>query len=355
MKVTHLIMAFETGGSETMLVDIMNRQVENLDVSLIVINDIYNRELLSKIDVRVKIFCLNRKPSSYNIFKLLKLNYFLFYLKTDVVHLHNPAILKTLFFLKKKVLTMHDVLIRSLKKDQYFVKKIEKFDAVCAISNCVKNDIILNGFGRPENVIVVDNGIDITKIKNYNPDKNSNKFKIIQVSRLEHDKKGQHILLRAVRELIFEKRIENISVDFIGTGHSENYLKKLAKELQIEKFVNFLGFRNRDYIYERLCNYDLFVQPSLFEGFGLTVAEAMAAKIPVLVSNTDGPMEIIGNGDYGYSFEIGNYVDCSKQIIDIMRKPKETRLKMTELAFSRVIDKYSIKTTVNNYYNIYKN
>ena len=41
MKVLHIIMAFETGGSETMLVDILNLQVENLDVSLIIINDIY--------------------------------------------------------------------------------------------------------------------------------------------------------------------------------------------------------------------------------------------------------------------------------------------------------------------------
>ena len=348
-------MAFEIGGSETMLVDIMNRQVENLDISLIVINDIYNKELLSKIDKRVNIFLLKRKPSSRNIFKFLSLNWKLFSLKSNVIHLHNPAILKSIFFTGRKILTMHDMLKRSIKKDPNFISSFNSFDGIAAISNSVKQDIIDNGYKRQDKLLVVDNGIEVGNIKFKNRNNPTEKFRIIQVSRLEHNKKGQHILLNAIRELIYENGITNISVDFIGTGDSLNYLKELVIAYNIEDYVNFLGYKNREFIYQYLCEYDLFVQPSLFEGFGLTVAEAIAAKIPVLVSNSDGPMEIIANGAYGYLFEIGNANDCAKKIKEIINKPTTEISKITESAYQRVCNKYSISGTVNSYYNFYKN
>ena len=355
MKVTHLIMAFETGGSETMLVDIMNRQVENLEVSLIVINDIFNNELLSKIDRRVKIFLLKRNPSSRNIFKFIYLNWKLFLLKSNVIHLHNPAILKSIFFTGRKILTMHDMLTRSIKKDPNFISSFNGFNGIAAISNSVKKDIIDKGFKTSEKVLVINNGVEIEKINIKPTNQLSDNYRMIQVSRLEHNKKGQHILIKAIKELVYENGITNISLDFIGTGASEKYLKELVRTYKIENYVNFLGFKDREYIYKQLCEYDLFVQPSLFEGFGLTVAEAIAAKIPVLVSNSDGPMEIIENGIFGYSFENGSANDCAKKIWEIMRKPNDEIRILTEKAYVRVCENYSIKRTVNNYCNFYKN
>ena len=58
----------------------------------------------------------------------------------------------------------------------------------------------------------------------------------------------------------------------------------MVVELNLEKHVRFLGNQSREYVYSHLKDYDLFVQPSRFEGFGLTVAEAMAACVPVLVT-----------------------------------------------------------------------
>jgi len=354
MKVVHIIMAFETGGSETMLIDILNLQVLKLDVSLIIINDIHSKDLLLKIDKRVNIVLLNRKQSSKNIFKLIVLNLKLLQFQPDIIHLHNPINLKYLFFNKKTVLTMHAMLKIRIENDPNFIQKLKGFDKIVAISSSVKNDFIKNGFQNTENLLKIDNGIALDSINFKSKINQQDTFNIIQVSRLDHNVKGQHILLEAIKELIHHYQIKNIRLDFIGTGDSKPFLLQLVKKYKIEAYVRFLDFKDRDYIYENLCKYDLFVQPSLFEGFGLTVAEAMAAKIPVLVSNADGPMEIIDNGRYGYFFEIGDAKDCASMIKEIKEKPVQEISKITEIAYERVSENYSIKNTVTKYLGIYK-
>lgn len=69
--------------------------------------------------------------------------------------------------------------------------------------------------------------------------------------------------------------------------------------MHLEDHVIFEGLKEQAWIYENLCRYDLFIQPSRYEGFGLTVAEAISAKVPVLVSNIEGPLEIIDGGRLG--------------------------------------------------------
>ena len=66
-----------------------------------------------------------------------------------------------------------------------------------------------------------------------------------------------------------------------------------------------------------LTDYDLFVQPSRWEGFGLTVAEAMAAGVPVLVSEGQGPAEVTQGSRYGWLFANGDADDLQRQIVFI--------------------------------------
>ena len=100
-------------------------------------------------------------------------------------------------------------------------------------------------------------------------------------------------------------------------------------------------------IFEHLCEYDLFVQPSINEGFGLTVAEAMAAKVPVLVSENQGPLEIIDNGKYGFSFKNGDSDDCANKIMDIIERGFDET--MIEEGYKRVKTLFSIEQTASIY------
>lgn len=340
MKITHLIYSFTTGGSETLLVDIVNEQVNYAEVSIVIINKVYNDSLVSKIDKRVNVHFINRPEGSKNIFYILKINLLLLKNKADVLHCHNHNIAPLLVptFRKKTVLTVHDVNITTI----YF----KQYQKLYANSKIVKKDIENRSC---LNAVLVYNGICTEKLLVNANLKTNAIFKIVIVSRLQHEKKGQHLAIEAL-SILKQKGITNVQLDFIGEGESEAFLKELVVKDKLENSINFLGLKNRDYIYSHLRDYDLLIQPSLFEGFGLTVAEGMAAKVPVLVSDVDGPMEIIENGKYGYFFQSGNSNDLANKIIEIITyKDSESLIQKTEKAYNRVLKEFDIKNTAKNY------
>lgn len=127
-------------------------------------------------------------------------------------------------------------------------------------------------------------------------------------------------------------------------------------KLNLTTYVSFLGLRDREYIYSHLKDYDLLVQPSLFEGFGLTIIEAMAAGIEVLVSDIDGPLEIIEKIGHGQKFKSGNADDCALKIYEIYSKSNimdsHIQLELQREACKKLFD---IEITAKNYLDEYKN
>jgi len=203
------------------------------------------------------------------------------------------------------------------------------------------------------NAILVYNGI-CTKLVQQKTNFNIGKsFKIIIVSRLRHEKKGQHIAIEALKSLK-KKGITNIKLDLIGEGPSELYLKKLVEENGLNNDINFIGLKDKNYIYNHLKDYELLIQPSFYEGFGLTVLEGMVAKVPVLVSNIDGPMEIIDYGEYGYSFEVGNAENLADQIKNIqLNYTQQEFKKKVQDAYQIVKLDFDISKTASEYLRLY--
>lgn len=345
MKILHIIFSLNVGGSESMLVDILNEQAKTKNqIELIIINDEYNEELLNKISKKIKISFCHRKKGSRNILPIIKLNYKLLKFEPDIIHAHDHTVIQCILPLKKwkTILTLHAI--------GFDVKNFTKYDCICAISKSVQKDIFDRSNLKSE---LVYNGINTCHItKKVNNTEKNDTFKIIQVGRLEHEIKGQDILITAL-SLINKKDLTNrIIIDIIGEGSSRPYLQELIKQLKLEKQVNLLGLKNRDYIYTHLHKYDLLAQPSRSEGFGLTVTEGMAAKIPVLVSNNEGPMEIINNGEYGFFFEKGNAEDCANKILEINTYKNINEL--TEKAYNYAYNNFDIKNTVQKYFDLYK-
>lgn len=346
MRILHIIFSFTSDGAETMLVDIINEQSKTTHVELIIINNLYNIDLIETINKNVKVHCLNRIPGSINPLIFFTLNYRVYKLKPNIIHFHSHNAIGLLRYkgIGRTFLTIHG-LHRPLK---YF----NKYDKLISISNAVRNDLESRG---SINSTTIYNGVDFSKIKIRWESFEDKTFKIADVSRLYHEIKGQDVLLKALHHLIYKIGITNVHLDFIGEGPSLTYLQNLVQELKLQCHVNFLGLLNRNTIYSIIQNYSLLVQPSIHEGFGLTIVEGMAAKIPVLVSNIPGPMEVIKNGKYGYYFESENSISCAEEIKNIFENKHAGRFTYKlNCAYDYATINYSIQKTASNYIKEYQ-
>lgn len=341
MRIAHVVWGMKTGGVETMLVNIINEQVKTEEVRLFIINDFVDEFIVEKISSKCQILRLNRKPSSKNPLKILKLNYWIWEYKPDIIHVHSYRVSKLVFGGWNIVRTIHGM--------NNISEEYPRMKALYSISNVVQDFTKKQGFQST----VIMNGIKTSAMKVRNSQRNlSGSYEIVQVSRLYVKDKGQDILLRALGKLA-GNGVRNFRMHFIGAGPSEEMLRKLAKELGISEQVIFEGLKSQEYIYQHLCDYDLFVQPSRCEGFGLTVAEAMAAKLPVLVSDIEGPMEIIGHGKYGMSFKSKDVDDLAEKLSIILKGGYDYSL--IEKAYKHVCDEFDVSATSQQYVESYRN
>ena len=339
MKICHITWALMTGGTETMLVDIMNEQVKEHDVCCIVINDNVSKSVVANIDTQVQIYYLGRKSQPWDVWPFIKLNQLIYKVKPNIIHVHSD---KT----SRLILTRSIPIIRTLHSTLGNGKESGRYAKICCISEAVRQYSLGQGFDG----IVVYNGVktdNILRKECYTKD--ASPIRIVQVGRLEK-LKGQHLLIEAIRNLK-DNGIEDLFVDFIGDGSQKEILLMQIKEAGLEDRIKLLGMKDRSYIYSHLKDYDLFVQPSLSEGFGLTIAEAMIAGVPVICSQLEGPMEVIGHGEYGLSFDSGNVESLIKALQEFKESPSIINVKDAQ---NFALMNFNITTTASKYIEIYK-
>jgi len=342
MRILHVIFTLQYGGAETLLVDIVNEQAKEHDVNVFVINKDYSEGLLKTIDRHVKVLLFERKIGGFDPKIWFDIYLECYRLKPDIIHCHDSkAIYFVPFFSFKTILTVHAVNLE--------LKGIGLYHSIVSVSNVVKEDV-LKRKKRDSQVII--NGINIDQIQHKSEEVPLPCFKMVQIGRLNHNIKGQHILLKALSLLRQRNILQRVTLDLIGAGPSLAYLKGLVTDLNLEDCVFFRGLKDRAFIYDRLRDYDLLVQPSIYEGFGLTVIEAMAAGVPVLVSNIYGPAELVREGRFGYMFHSEDTEDCANQIEHIIESHSEVVVKAKE-AYLHCVENFSLKKTVSDYAVLY--
>ena len=346
MKIIHAIFSFNVGGSETMLVDIINRQCKEAAISLIIVNNKVNSDLLNTIDKRVNVCLLNRKESNkiQLLSAFLKINRFVHRFNPDIIHCHDNKLFP--FFIRWKIktcLTVHSINLS--------IAFINKYNRIFAISAAVKKNIKeLCGI----NAQVIYNGIEIEHYRSrtdYSFNKRTDEFKIVQVSRLNPKQKGQHIAIKAIKLLNEQNPDLNVKLYLIGGGEGLAELEKIADEYNVKNQIVFTGFVDRDRIKNNLQNYHLLIQPSLVEGFGLTIIEGFACGLPVIVSDSDGPKEIVEVLHSGLSVKPNDSEDLAEKIYQVFLAYISNTLKDSNyiLKDKNLLKIFDIETTVKMY------
>ncbi len=174
-------------------------------------------------------------------------------------------------------------------------KILRDADAVLALTGHMKKEMtrILE-----REIVVVPNGIDLeeflvpTKSFNY-----SNYKTIIFVGRL-NPVKGVRYLIKAMR-FVLEKE-PNCKLLIVGDGEERAELEALSVQLGIKESIQFAGAVPHEKVRTYLQQADVFVLPSLSEGFPLVILEAMACGLLIVATRVGGIPDILKDGINGY-------------------------------------------------------
>lgn len=142
------------------------------------------------------------------------------------------------------------------------------------------------------------------------------------VARLRGEK-GQMTLIQAFSNVL--KANPSVQLLMIGDGPDKNELMQLSESLGLNQNIIWLGQLEQTDVYKLYAVMDVVVVPSLFEGFGLTAAEAMAAELPVVGSRVDGLVEVIEDGVTGYLVEPSDSLALTNALLKLLSNPEQAK------------------------------
>jgi glycosyltransferase involved in cell wall biosynthesis len=199
-------------------------------------------------------------------------------------------------------------------------------DCMIALTEGEKKDYIELLNLRPASIEIIHSGVDINrymktrikiKEKKISLGLNPKKLVVGTVGWLLSIK-GPMVLLKAMGR-IWQKH-SDVELVYVGKGELEEELKTESFRMGVSDSVTFLGWRND--VHEIMPVFDLFVLPSLNEGMGRVLVEAMASGKPVVGSNVGGIPDLIKNGHNGFLVEPGDEIDLSVAIEKVLTDTK---------------------------------
>lgn len=217
---------------------------------------------------------------------------------------------------------------------------------------------------------VIPNGLDLSKFDYSREEKlqnrkyirekygvSENKFVFGNVSRMT-DEKGHELLVEAFAE--FLKKVEEkdkYHLLLAGGGALEHQVRQKVKKTRVtgcdfKDKVSITGIFEAEDLPRFYNSFDIFVFPSLAEGFGIVLIEGMYSEVPIICSDLDVLQEVAK--DTVTYFKKGQVTDLVAKMLSFSQNPKKYENQLTK-AKERVQIKYTLEVFEKNYYNLYTN
>ena len=229
-------------------------------------------------------------------------------------------------------------------------------DKIVALTNGEKEDYILFKIADEDKFVIMPSGVELNKFKEL-PLKEIQNYKkklgipetslvVGTVGRLV-PVKGPEFLIEAAKHII-SKNPDTLFI-FTGDGPLKQNLEKKAFDLGIKENVIFLGWK--DDVSKIISIYDVFALPSLNEGMGRVLVEAMALGKPIVASNIGGIPDLVIHGKNGFLVPPKNPKELAKYI-QILLEDEEKREKMG-LAGKKIALNFSARNIVEKTEELY--
>ncbi len=202
-----------------------------------------------------------------------------------------------------------------------FKKIFTKPDFIQTISNYLSG--YADEMGYKGKIEVVPNGVDTAHFSTEYSEEELNILKK-QLGKKENTKyiitTSRLVVKNAVGDIITSLVYlpENVELLVLGTGYQLAELRALTKLKKVSTRVHFLGFISHDEMPKYVQISDVFVRPSLSEGFGNSFIEAMAANIPVVATPVGGITDFLKDGETGLFCEVGNPESIATRVVTLM-------------------------------------
>lgn len=163
-------------------------------------------------------------------------------------------------------------------------------------------------------------------------------------------RKGYDIMLRALPEIL--AAVPDVHYLVLGQGDEEHErsLRLQCRDLGLTGRVHFLGFERQ--VRALLDAMNLYVQPSLMEGFGIAVLEAMARERAVVASRTGGLPDIVVNGETGLLVPPGDVGELARAVTALLKDP-DGRKEMGRKGRQRVMKQFTVEAMMNGLSSVY--
>lgn len=353
MKVLQIIPNFALAGAETMCanlcVQLHNRRIEVAAISLYEYHSSLT-ELMEKNGINV--FYLNKKRGvDFSI--LQKIRKIITELNPDIIHTHlyvMPYVVSASGLLRnvKIIHTVHNTVMEEAKLSTRRINRwIYRFNCATpvAISNAVQKSVY--DYYHVKYVPMIYNGVDLSKCIEKKDYSAKQRLSYIHVGRFSKQK--NHEMLIDAFKIVHEK-LPKSELHLIGEGELEDRIKNKVNELELSDCVFFEGIQKN--VFPFLANADVFVFPSKWEGFGISLVEAMATGLPAVVSGVGGIPELIEHEVNGEIVDLDAFSIASGML---KMEDEGYRKKLGIASRMKATNLFSNDIMTEKYIEIYKN
>ena len=358
IKVLHIIPNFGTGGAERFVVDLLeNTDRKKFDVAAVSLygetGTILEKEIRSK---NLKVYYLD-KHRGLDLSMIPKLYRLIKHCRPDVVHSHRYVLRYALWpsifcHVPVRVHTFHSIAQKEVDWVGKLIHKIAfTFGGVVPVSISEEvADSVRLVYGAKLQSPVIYNGIDTKRFACSNckeEEQEGGEIILLHVGRFSPSK-NHKLLIEAFSYALNQN--PNLRLWLVGDGELRPSIEEMVQKLGLGDRIRFLGTRSD--IPKLMACCDIFVLSSKWEGFGLVIAEAMAAGKPVVATSVGGVPELVENGLTGLLVPPDDANALAEALL-LLAKDPELRQVMGQNGQKKAIDCFDISRTAREYEALY--